>query len=72
MERIQKRFLWSGVEEKKRIPLVAWDKVCRPKNKGGLGIKALKTFNKALLAKQLWRAYDTKKDWNQIWFDKYI
>jgi hypothetical protein len=29
----QREFLWRGEEEKKKWALVAWDKVCRPKNK---------------------------------------
>src|ERR1043165_6677623 len=32
-------------------PLVAWDKVCRPKDRGGLGIVDIATHNKAMLIK---------------------
>ncbi|KAL9689236.1 hypothetical protein QQ045_033670 [Rhodiola kirilowii] len=42
-------FLWKGGSSKKGGHLVAWDKVCRPKDEGGLGIKNLKTFNDALV-----------------------
>ena len=35
--------------------LVGWDKVCTPKEKGGLGVKSMTLFNKALLGKWLWR-----------------
>jgi hypothetical protein len=34
---------------------VKWDQICLPKEQGGLGIKNLATFNKALLAKWKWR-----------------
>jgi hypothetical protein len=50
MERIQRDFLWSGTEDQKRYPLVAWDKVCLPKNLGGLGIRKLKHLNISLQA----------------------
>eukprot|EP00253_Pinus_taeda_P013888 PITA_13888 len=35
---IQRSFLWSGNSEKKKWSLVAWKKLCRPKNRGGLNL----------------------------------
>lgn len=39
IERIQRNFLWSGTEEKNKLNLVNWEKVCKPKAKGGLGLE---------------------------------
>ena len=34
-------FLWNDYEETKKLALVKWDKFCKPKEHGGLGIKNL-------------------------------
>ncbi|KAG2723320.1 hypothetical protein I3760_02G165000 [Carya illinoinensis] len=55
IEKLYRDFLWSGMGNEFKFHLVKWDKVCRPLSSGGLGIKNLKTFNRALLGKWLWR-----------------
>ena len=51
MEKIQRDFLWIGVEENKTYHLVAWDHVCLPKWHRGLGFRKIRHLNNALLAK---------------------
>ena len=47
IEKLHRDFLW-GVN---KYHLVGWDKVCAPIANGGLGIRKIITFNKALLGK---------------------
>eukprot|EP00253_Pinus_taeda_P028390 PITA_28390 len=55
LRNIQRDFLWGKGEEKKKWALVAWEKICKPKNHGGLGLDDPKILSKVLGAKLWWR-----------------
>ena len=72
LERIQRNFLWGSSVECFKYPLVAWEKVCLPRELGGLGIRKLVPFNQALLGKWLWRyGHETSRLWRRVITMKY-
>ncbi|CAN1187377.1 Putative ribonuclease H protein At1g65750 [Linum perenne] len=53
-EEIDKRirnFVWGTTAETRKICLVAWERVCLPKEKGGLGLRLARQLNRAFLTK---------------------
>ena len=72
LKKIQKDFLWGGGALEQKPHLVRWPIVREDKSKGGLGVKNLGLFNKALLGKWAWRFANEKKAiWNQVIRRKY-
>ena len=56
-----------GDNETKVFPLVAWDEVCIPKSKGGLGLKKNDEVNGTTIAKLGWRILtDNDSIWTKI------
>ena len=50
-----RNFWWGQRNDERKLVWMSWEKLCAPKNCGGMGFKKLKEFNMALLAKQGWR-----------------
>ncbi|XP_033133840.1 uncharacterized mitochondrial protein AtMg00310-like [Brassica rapa] len=49
------QFWWSSTPPKRGIHWAKWEKMCAPREEGGIGLRMIHEFNLALLAKQLWR-----------------
>ncbi|XP_074300097.1 uncharacterized protein LOC141631307 [Silene latifolia] len=47
-------FLWHGNEAKESPALVAWNKLCKPRKNGGLGLRHLHSWNIAAIEKYVW------------------
>ncbi|KAM0899440.1 hypothetical protein ACQ4PT_021303 [Festuca glaucescens] len=68
IEKIIRGFLWKGRKDfKGGHCLVAWNKVCAPKEWGGLGIPNLRMMNMALRARWLWlQRVDNTRPWSEF------
>ena len=75
LDKLRRYCLWAKNTEDghKAMSLAVWGLVCRPKEKGGLGIIDLQTQNQALLIKQLHKFYNRRDvPWvNLIWSTYY-
>ena len=49
------QFWWSSNPQKRGIHWAKCEKMCAPREEGGVGFHMIHEFNLALLAKQLWR-----------------
>ena len=57
LDKSNRDFLWGSMSEKKRMHLVGWNEIVKPKEEGGLGIQAARAKNITLLSKLNWRMY---------------
>ncbi|GJS56479.1 hypothetical protein Tco_0629841 [Tanacetum coccineum] len=60
IELIMRGLLWNLGTLRKGSSKVAWEIMCLPKVKGGLGIRRLECFNKALMAVHIWKLLTMK------------
>lgn len=60
------------MEERNKWNLINWKTICKPKDKGGLGIRRIIDMNKALLTKMGWKLVENKTGWGRIMRAKYL
>ncbi|EOY00968.1 Uncharacterized protein TCM_010873 [Theobroma cacao] len=71
LKKLQRKFLWGGDDQKRKIHLVKWDKVCNYKDCGGIGITNIEIKNRAMLNKWIWRyGMETDSLWRTVIVDK--
>lgn len=72
LDKINRDFLWGSSSEKRKLHLVGWSKIIKPKKEGGIGIQAARAKNIALLSKLNWRMYHEKNTpWEKVMINKY-
>lgn len=65
VEQLCSAFLWSGPSLKTTGAKVCWKEVCKEKDEGGLGIRALKEVNKVCGLKLIWRLLSGNSLWSK-------
>jgi len=63
VEKCVRNFIWSGDVNKRKLVTVAWHKVCKPLDEGGLGIRSLTTLNEASNLKLCWELLSSNQPW---------
>ncbi|KAL6205027.1 hypothetical protein ACLB2K_022292 [Fragaria x ananassa] len=72
---IEKRlrcFLWAGNCSGRAVTKVAWSEICLPKYEGGLGIKDLHCWNKALMISHIWNLVSSSSNFWTDWVKVYL
>nr|GEX47182.1 reverse transcriptase domain-containing protein [Tanacetum cinerariifolium] len=64
-------FLWCQGSISRGKAKVAWEVVCLPKKEGGLGIRRLNHFNKALMVSHIWKLLSLKESLWVRWIHVY-
>ncbi|GKV41862.1 hypothetical protein SLEP1_g49342 [Rubroshorea leprosula] len=72
IDKIRKSFLWGGGGDERKVNWVKWEKICKKKEEGGLGVRDLRKFNLALMGKWWGRLAENKEGngtwtWNLNW-----
>ncbi|GKC17938.1 RNA-directed DNA polymerase, eukaryota, reverse transcriptase zinc-binding domain protein [Tanacetum coccineum] len=60
IDKVFKIFLWARGDNSKSMVSVDWKDVCKPKSQGDLGLKSIRSWNVALMAKHLWNVASDK------------
>lgn len=73
MQQKMRKFLWNGNQEQDKVPLMAWDRVCKPKGGGGVGLCDWRLINEAMGVKLVWQMYSKPEQrWVIILQAKYL
>jgi hypothetical protein len=72
IDQTTRNFIWRDPNNK-GIHLVRWNKIARPKQRGGLGVRPAREANISLLGKLVWdMVQSSRKLWVDLFSSKYI
>ena len=66
IEALLRKFIWEGGKgNERKLHLVSWEKIQKPRSEGGLHVRNLSIQNLALGAKLLWQIVSGKDSWSK-------
>lgn len=72
IDKLCRSFIWGNTERNRKIALINWDKVQKPKESGGLSFRGAKSTNYAFLMKLAWGILTNHQAlWVQVLHSKY-
>ncbi|XP_057744794.1 uncharacterized protein LOC130962625 [Arachis stenosperma] len=72
IEKLQRSFIWGDEPNHRKIHLISWKTLCRPKHEGGMGFRKITSMNDAFLMKILWQMEgEPGKLWVEVLKHKY-
>ncbi|KAL4338389.1 hypothetical protein AHAS_Ahas12G0205300 [Arachis hypogaea] len=67
IDKLCRDFLWGSSEDDRKIHLLSWEKICKPKEEGGLEIRRAQEINQLFLMKLAWGlTYKRESLWVQV------
>lgn len=67
-----RRFIWGGTEDHRRVHLLSWEQLQKPRDQGGLGVRSARQANSAFLTKLGWRVLTEPNSlWSRVLRAKY-
>lgn len=51
INKIVRSFIWGDDDTSRKLHLVSWNQICKPREQGGLGVRSVDVSNSASLAK---------------------
>ncbi|KAL9308099.1 putative RNA-directed DNA polymerase [Arabidopsis thaliana] len=72
IDKICSAYLWSGLELSSKKAKISWEKVCKPKIEGGLGLRSLTKANDVCCLKLVWRIISNSKSLWVQWVTTYL
>ena len=73
VDRLSREFFWKMNNIEKGLPLIAWDRVCRPKDRGGIGLHKTAAVNITFQCKLAWNVLTNNESlWAKCMWHKYL